>query len=67
MDVLVVLVRTEVVQELVESTELMEGAVEKLNEYACTQHGISRATFTCMYNINNSRAFGKFCFEITLL
>lgn len=37
MEVLVVLVRIEVVQELVESTELMEGAAERLYEYACTQ------------------------------
>lgn len=51
-EVLVVLVRTEVVQELVESTELMEGAAEKLNEYACTQH-ISHATFACMHNLLN--------------
>lgn len=48
-----VLVRTEVIQVLVESTELMEGAAEKLNEYACTQHTISHATFTRMHNILN--------------
>lgn len=47
------LVRTEVFQELVESTELMEGAAEMLNEYACTQHGFSHANLTHMHNLRN--------------